>query len=162
MSSIFAQFDAITSNYLLRAKSAAQEVSKMVLIEIGARLIDRSPVGNPALWKEQPPHPGINYIPGRFKNNWHLSVDQLSTDIFYASDKTGDAANQRIRAAIPRFPLGHTYYFNNNLPYAKKLEDGWSSQAPFGMVMLTELEFPQIVRDAEIRYSNGEKAPNKS
>jgi hypothetical protein len=41
------------------------------------------------------------------------------------------------------------HFLTNNLPYALRLEYGWSkNQAPAGMVGLAVAEFQSIVRDA--------------
>ena len=36
----------------------------------------------------------------------------------------------------------------NNAPYAQRIENGWSRQAPQGLVGLTVVMFQQIVREA--------------
>jgi len=51
--------------------------------------------------------------------------------------------------------LGDIVYLANNLPYAQRLEDGWSQQAPEGMVKLTVQRFQQIA-DAVIRQIGSE------
>lgn len=163
MSSINAQADMNFARFILKAKSALQDVTKMVLVDFGARLVNRSPVGDPPSWKRQPAYVGKNYVPGRFKNNWQLGVDGVPNEVFYVSDRTGEASKLRIAKAIPRWPVGHVYYFTNNLPYARELELGHSRQCPpGGMVALTKMEFHQIVRDAEQRYAGGERPVRKA
>lgn len=141
-------------NFVLKAKSAIQTNTAMVLYVVGQRLIQRSPVGNPSLWKD--PHWPKGYIPGQFVNNWQLGMDMMPTGIIPGVDPSGAKALLRIKKSIPRWPVGHVYYFTNNLPYANMLEMGHSTQAPLGMVGLTALEFSQIVREVEINYSKGE------
>lgn len=41
--------------------------------------------------------------------------------------------------------LGDKLFITNNLPYAKRIEDGYSAQAPAGMVKVTVNEFKSIV-----------------
>ena len=50
--------------------------------------------------------------------------------------------------AIAPAKFGATIYLVNNLPYAVRLEYGWSKQAPAGMVRITAAEFQSIVDDA--------------
>jgi hypothetical protein len=139
-----------------------QDMTKMVLFDIGLKLVERSPVGDPSTWKRQPPWLPKNYYPGTFKNNWQLGVDVEPTDIFLAADPTGNNSINRIRLAIPRWPIGHTFTFGNNLPYAQALEDGHSQQCPpNGMVTLTAMEFPTIVEDVKLRYLSGERPSTK-
>lgn len=138
--------------FILKGKGAIQTVTKMALIKIGERLIYYSAVGDPSYWKHKP-HPG--YIPGHFINNWQLGVDSLPVGVIAGSDASGEASLARMKGAIPRWPVGHTYYFVNNVPYARTLEMGRHSPQvpPGGMVGRTVLEYPQIVREAEIEYS---------
>ena len=51
-------------------------------------------------------------------------------------------------AEIQRTGAGGVTYLSNSLPYAVPLENGWSKQAPQGMVKLTAQEFPQYVSQA--------------
>lgn len=45
--------------------------------------------------------------------------------------------------------FGQTWTVYNNEPYMQRLEDGWSRQAPIGMLRITILEWPIILRNAE-------------
>jgi hypothetical protein len=162
MSSINAQADAAFWNFAKKSRGAMQDVTKMVLIETYDRLLYRSPVGNPTTWKQQPPYTK-GYLPGHFINNWQLGVDVVPTNEIPGSDPSGNASRRRMRQAIPRWPLGHVYYFVNNAPYASALENGHSAQCPpGGMVGLTRLEFQSIVADCERRYALGERPGLKS
>lgn len=60
--------------------------------------------------------------------------------------KAGDS-KQRIQA-VYRLPVGDVVYLTNSLPYAQRLEHGWSKQAPRGMVRLSAIEFKRFVRQA--------------
>lgn len=160
--SLNAQFEAQMLEYVEKSKRALQEMTKMVLVDIGVRLVERSPVGDPPSWKKQPPWLPKNYLPGTFKNNWHLGVDSPEHDIFLVADPSGAASVTRIGLAIPRFPAGHIYYFSNNIPYATALENGHSKRCPpNGMVALTIIEYESIVQDVQRRYANGERPTTK-
>jgi hypothetical protein len=39
-------------------------------------------------------------------------------------------------------------YLTNALPYARRLEYGWSKQAPSGMVRISAMRFAEAVRKA--------------
>lgn len=162
MTSINAQFEAQMVAFAENGKRALQEMTKMILLEIGIRIVNRSPVGDPPSWKRQPPWMPKNYMPGTFKNNWQLTVDVPGSDHFFTPDPSGNLSITRIALAIPRWPAGHVYYFSNNLPYARALEDGWSRQAPAGIVALTTVEFQSIVEEIELRYSQGERPTTKA
>ncbi|AIM40772.1 tail completion or Neck1 protein [Idiomarinaceae phage Phi1M2-2] len=45
---------------------------------------------------------------------------------------------------VPR--IGGTFTLYSNLPYMERLENGWSQQAPNGMVKLAEANWDAIVR----------------
>lgn len=140
--------------FILKGKAAIQTVTRMALIKIGERLHYYSAIGDPSYWKHKP---HIGYIPGHFINNWQLGVDVIPRGIIAGSDASGLASLEQMKKAIPRWPVGHTYYFVNNVPYAKILELGHHSPQvpPGGMVARTVMEYPQIVREAEIEYAKG-------
>jgi hypothetical protein len=151
-SSINAKASQEMFQFILKGKGAIQSMTKEVLKEVALRLVARSPVGNPSLW-----HPAYwpkGYTPGHFINNWQLSVDSPTSTQISAIEPSGIASIERMHKSIPRWPVGHIYYFTNNLPYARLLETGLHSmQCPGGMLGLTFMEFPQIVRQVEIKYS---------
>ena len=151
--SINAQASADMFRFILKGKGAIQACTKLVLKEVAVRLADYSAVGNPATW--HPPYWPKGYIPGHFINNWQLGVDQRAVGEIAGSDASGQASVARMHKSIPRWPVGHVYYFTNNLPYARLLETGLHSiqVGPQGMVGRTVLEYPKIVREAEINYS---------
>lgn len=140
--------------FILKSKNAVQTVTKSALIKVGERLVYYSAVGDPSYWKH-PPHKG--YIPGHFINNWQLGVDTIPSGVIAGVDASGQMSLERMRKAIPRWPVGHVYHFVNNVPYARVLEMGGHSPQvpPGGMVGRTVLEFPQIAREAEVDYSKG-------
>jgi len=130
-----------------KASDITDRVTRQVVLDIGTRIVDRSPVGDGTLWKSPPPK---GYTGGRFRANWQygnyggagIPMNDLP-DI----DKSGGVSVARIAAGLPAQAAGMQHVLINNLPYAQALEDGHSTQAPAGMVGLVVLEFPQIVRD---------------
>jgi len=153
---INAQASSEILNHILKTKSAHQKVTKAVLMEIGRRLVDYSPRGNPDNWS--PPYWPKGYVPGLFCNNWQLGIDSVPGDGLSLEapidvpDETGSGSLERL-SHLGRWTVGHQYYFTNNLPYAEELELGYSNQAPYGMIAKVEMELPQIVRDAVMNYS---------
>jgi len=79
---------------------------------------------------------------GRFRGNWQTSVGMEIGEAIDREDKGGGSTisegNARI-ATVTANPF-NVVHIQNNLAYAGKLEDGWSQQAPAGMVMLTVAE----------------------
>lgn len=93
---------------------------------------------------------GKGYVGGRFRANWHLSIDMVENVTFDEVDPDGRETIASLIAAVSDFSAGQVAYLLNNLPYAIPLEYGHSSQAPGGMVRITVARFQQIV-DAAIR-----------
>jgi hypothetical protein len=136
------------ANWMKGTPETIEKIGKETLLEIGKRLINRSAVGNPATW--HPPRWPKGYIPGHFINNWQLGIDSVPTGVIAGSDPTGAASTERLSQFGDKV-IGHKFYFVNNVPYARILEDGGHSPQvpPQGMVGLTSIEFPQIVEEAE-------------
>lgn len=134
-------------------KSSIQKVNREVLLEIGRRLVVRSPVGDPTKW--HPPYWPKGYIPGHFKNNWQVGIDKRPIGTIPGVDYSGAASIERM-SHLGRWTVGHTYYFVNNLPYAYMLEMGHSTQCPpGGMVGLIKREFAQIVAQKVEEFKGG-------
>lgn len=140
-------FSSELINFFDNSRSAMQAINREVVLEIGRRLVDYSPIGNPPEWKK--PHWPKGYIPGHFINNWQLGIDEIPDGIIQEIDGSGQGSLQRL-SKVGRWTVGHEYYFVNNLPYAEVLESGtWSHQVgPLGMVGRIEAEFGQIVQDS--------------
>ena len=128
-----------------KTKAKADEIVGRVTITIAQRLDERSPVGNPTLWKHKAP-PG--YVGGRFRGNWQLGVDAIPSGETGRIDPSGMETISAIIGAVPQQAAGHIYYLTNNVPYAQPIEDGHSTQAPTGLVALTALEFQGITTAA--------------
>ena len=121
-------------------------VVKKIILDIGTRLVLRSPVGDAKYWTVPAP-PG--YVGGRFRANWQFGIGNPDLHTDESIDPTGAASIGRINTKVPDEPIGQIHYITNSLPYAIRLEEGWSRrQAPNGMVRLTTLEFDPIVREA--------------
>lgn len=85
---------------------------------------------------------------GRFRGNWQFGKDSLPTTSLDRLDKDGTTATQEAQRALVT-PLGGIVYFVNNLPYARRLEyEGWSKQAPAGMIRVSVVEFSDYVKAA--------------
>lgn len=88
------------------------------------------------------------YVGGRFRANWHLSIDVVENVTFDEVDPGGQETISALVSAVSDFTAGQTAYLINNLPYAIPLEFGHSTQAPGGMVRITVARFQQIVQEA--------------
>lgn len=136
------------AEFAKRAGARANAVVRKVVIDIGARIVARSPVGDASLWKHPAPK---GYAGGRFRANWqygNFSSGGIPVGEVSGIDPSGAETVARIASQVPQAAAGMRHLIVNNLPYAQRLEDGWSRQAPNGMVFLTVLEYQDIVRRA--------------
>lgn len=79
---------------------------------------------------------------GRFRANWNVSIgapDQTVTE-----STNGARALQQAQEALT-LPVGGIVSMTNALPYARRLENGYSKQAPYGMVRYSVLEFRRFL-----------------
>lgn len=74
---------------------------------------------------------------GRFRGNWQTSANSPESGTLNVIDKSGVETILRGKNAANQLKSGQVSYVVNNLPYAERLENGWSQQAPQGMVKRT-------------------------
>ena len=82
---------------------------------------------------------------GRFRANWNVSSGAADASTTASIDQ---GRGQAEAAKALTIPAGGVAYITNGLPYAAKLENGSSKQAPAGMVRLSAMEFAQHVQKA--------------
>jgi hypothetical protein len=83
---------------------------------------------------------------GRFRGNWNVSIDTADRSVSDVADKGGTATIARGQGIITAVPPYRVIWLSNNLPYARRLETGWSKQAPAGVVALTLAELEAQLR----------------
>lgn len=138
------QFSVNIRRFADRAGANADKVVRKVVIDLGEAIVLRTPVGDPLTWKQPAP---AGYVGGRARGSWAYGhgaapegVDQV--------DGSGAAAMARIRGVESK-PADAVHYIVNTVPYMRRLEyDGWSNQAPAGMVRVTVAEFNDFVARA--------------
>jgi len=128
-----------------KTNAKADRVVRKIVLDVGTRLVMKSPVGDADYWKYPPP---AGYVGGRFRGNWQYGDNQIPSGELSAIDANGGATVSAINNNLKPDASGKLHYLVNNLPYAKRLEEGWSRQAPQGMVGLTVIEFLPIVSAA--------------
>lgn len=138
--------DVVNKFCTQEARDKIDRTVRITVMEIGNRLVMRSPVGDPSYWQSPPP-PG--YSGGRFRANWQYSFGQPIVTSTDAIDKSGMSTISRINMGAMTSPGIGVHYITNNVPYAERIENGWSyRQAPNGVVALTEVEFTSIFNQA--------------
>lgn len=100
-------------------------------------LVAGSPVGNPTLW-QNPDSAPPGYVGGHFRRNWIVSIGGANPTEVAGEDAAGAATLAAGKAQIDRFTsrgrVGPRLVIQNNVPYAERLAQGWSTQAGAGWV----------------------------
>lgn len=100
--------------FVQRANGNTERVVRQVVFLLAQEMILRTPVDT-----------------GRARANWSFSVGQYrATYNMERYDPTGQATLNRFRTN----DYGPVMYITNSLPYIRRLETGYSAQAPSGMV----------------------------
>lgn len=111
-------------------EDALTQRSRAIAMAMLGEIVSKSPVGNPSLWKSPPP-PG--YTGGRFRGSHIVSIGAPVYTQTTNIDKNGVetvAAGERVLSGLEPFTV---IFIQTNLPYAERLEDGHSTQAPGGV-----------------------------
>lgn len=132
------------SAFARRAGVRVDLVVRKVILDVGTRIVEKSPVGDPDYWAFPAP-PG--YVGGRFRANWQYQFGHVPSGVVDEVSPSGAVSISSLNKVFSA-PVAGIHFIANNLPYAQRLENGWSRQAPRGMVTLTLVEFQGIVRRA--------------
>jgi hypothetical protein len=145
------------SRFCAKTRRRADLLQRAIGIKLFSAVIKSSPVGSPKDWKVnqglQPsefslPFPG--YVGGRFRGNWRASrsrVDRTATGEGEPFPSQAQAVNGVLEAAT-KGNRKQELILANSLPYGFRLEhEGWSGQAPEGMVRVNVTRFRQIIRE---------------
>ena len=126
-------FSLDLSKFSKLTENKMEKVVKKVFIGLSADIIKDTPV-----------------LSGRARMNWFPAINKYSDTSTDSIDKVGVTAINRATSKANQYRLGDTITLSNNLPYAMRLEYGWSKKAPAGMVRLNVARFQQWV-DKEAR-----------
>jgi hypothetical protein len=119
--------------FIAKSNGGLDKYAKAVALNIDASMVLKSPVDT-----------------GRFRANWQIGFNQPDTKTTDETDLTGMAQISRAQSELNSIKInGQTIYITNSLPYAYRLEyEGWSLQAPQGMVRITLAELSGILNKA--------------
>lgn len=114
-----------------RAKKQADQVVQKITMELFRSVIVKTPVDT-----------------GRARGNWQCSVGVLPAGVKPdATDSTGAQAISAAATVVNKTPTGNIVYLANNLPYIRRLEYGYSKQAPGGMVRVSAMFIANHYKD---------------
>lgn len=110
-----------------KAEAKLDLAVRKISLELFSRVILKTPV-----------------LSGRLRGNWQVAVGTVPNGTLDLEDKSGTATISAATAATSGLAAGDVIFLVNNLPYAQRIEDGYSKKAPAGMVGLSVQEFQQI------------------
>ena len=122
--------DKVTMNL----KGYAEEMVRGTLFNLSASIIKASPVDT-----------------GRFRGNWQASLNAPKQGKLQRLDRTGGGAINDMSSVVMSLNMGQTFYLTNNLPYARRLEYGYSKQAPSGMLRINVMRVQSELEKARKR-----------
>jgi hypothetical protein len=140
-------FARTVGRWARRTDEKARLAARLTTLDVLDRLILKTPVGDPSNWQSvlaggRPP-PG--YVGGRARGNWQTTVGAPATTALGLRDKS--AVRAEGEAVVAAWDGEGSAFITNNLPYIERLEEGWSTQAPAGMVAVTVAEFRGAVAE---------------
>lgn len=116
--------------YKKKVLKALETVVKRTALSVDRNLVLKTPVGNPDLWQNPNAAPD-GYTGGRARANW---IASLNAPKIVERDATTRQSNDEAESIMNSFNLGDTIYLANNVPYIRRLNEGWSKQAPTGFI----------------------------
>ena len=116
--------------FVAKAKKNPETVMRSVSLKLFSAIIKASPVDT-----------------GRFRGNWQTTGVIPATGLIAGVDPTGGKAVNSAATFITNAPGWYTFTLTNNLPYAERLEYGWSKQAPTGIVRVNVIRFQQLINE---------------
>lgn len=123
----------------------ADKLIRAVGIKTFSAVIKDTPVGDPDYWKNPKAPPG--YVGGRLRGNWRCSLGAADLTTSGESDfpSLGDAING-VQTTSLKADRKSVLWLSNSLPYAHRIEyEGWSRQAPEGMVRRNVTRIQKII-----------------
>jgi hypothetical protein len=136
-------FSADLSKWVAKAKGNTDKVVRKVVIDLGTSIVMKNPVGDGKYWETPVPK---GYVGGRSRANWQYGNNVMPSGVIDSVDPSGQATITNLTNQILSSPTASMHYIANSVDYINRLEDGYSRQAPNGMVKLTVEKFQQTVR----------------
>jgi hypothetical protein len=113
--------------FIAKANGNVDQVIRQTIVLAAQGLVQRTPVDT-----------------GRARANWILGVGNIDLTTSNRTDKGGGSTVSRVAAEVAS-ARSRVFYITNALPYIQRLEDGWSRQAPAGMVSVTLAALPAAI-----------------
>jgi hypothetical protein len=140
------EFTKSIEAYIEKTTKNADSIFKETVSEVFTRIVDKTPVD-----VDDTKHRG------KTKGNWQIGIDSIPTEVLDSSDPSGSATKSRELSKLKN--AEETVYIVHNEPHIHLLEfglypkpggpktaNGYSTQAPKGMVRTTLNEFNTIFK----------------
>lgn len=134
-------FEEQVAAFIKKAKENPEKVARAVSIKLFSAVILATPVDT-----------------GRLRMNWQASGATPATGDLAGTDKSGASARRSVTQFVTSSAEWEQFTLSNNLPYAEKIEfggyagggpkttpDGFSTQAPAGMVRVNTARFQALI-----------------
>lgn len=140
----FAKFKREFELSIKKSIKASERAIQATATQLFMKIIADTPAGDVATWKYAPK---TTYKPGQLRGNWQTAINNPATSKITREQlgPSGPATKEAISTAAS-FKMGATIYLTNNSDYGTRVEDGWSKQAPSGMVKVNVLRFDSILK----------------
>ncbi len=122
-------FESDMRKATLAIEKASTQTVRATALQLFTQVIERTPVDT-----------------GRARGNWRTSINSPASGAIERTD--GSAAIGEVSLKAASFTRADTIYLANNLPYIQRLEDGYSGQAPQGMVATSVDAFQRAIDQA--------------
>lgn len=119
------------NNIFRDMRKKADTLTAVIVLETDAKLKEQSPVDS-----------------GRFRASWRVSEGEIDESVNAEANTTPQNYNEEITA-------GKDYYLTNSLPYAQRLADGHSQQAPSGWIELIAMGIEQRINQVAEDLNRG-------
>lgn len=129
-------FERSIDNFIKKAKQNPEKVVRQVTVKLYTAIIMSSPVDT-----------------GRFRMNWQATYKDPATAELIANDPSGRRAVANMTNFVMTYPEWDDFRLTNPLPYAERLEYGYSRQAPQGMVRVNVARFQRLIDEAASRMN---------
>lgn len=131
------------------ALNTSAKVLNSTVSDLYKKIVERTPVGNPSLWNWPAPR---DYNPGTLKESWNISFNNVQRNVAGQFASTAQILGNNGLS----FKLGdkgqQVVVISNPQPYAQRVETGWSTQAPQGMMRVSIAEYTSMLNQNASKY----------
>jgi hypothetical protein len=126
---VIAPFQVVLRKFCNNASAGMKQARKDIALDLYGSIVDDNPVKT-----------------GLSAGNWQASYGIPKTRVLPIRSK--EAVKAEIVAVLDALPGDNMLFFRNNVFYTRFLEEGWSQQAPAGMVRKNLARLSRIVAAA--------------